>query len=128
MRLDEAGVSDQVKEHRLGATTAVVEAVYTQATDPADRAAADLMAEVFRPSLMAALNVSGSTRCSQVLHLELQQKTVVARSRVASNSAIAFTPTSCAYESRRVPVIWLAPVLRRPGRWAPVALSATPIR
>jgi integrase len=51
-RLDEAGVSDKVKEHRLGATKAVVEAVYTQATDPADRAAADLMGEVFRPSFM----------------------------------------------------------------------------
>jgi integrase len=51
-RLDEAGVSDKVKEHRLGATKAVVETVYTQATDPADRAAANLMGEVFRPSYM----------------------------------------------------------------------------
>jgi integrase len=51
-RLDEAGVSDKVKEHRMGATKAVVEAVYTQATDPADRAAADLIGEVFRPSFV----------------------------------------------------------------------------
>jgi integrase len=51
--LDEAGVSDKVKEHRTGATKMVVERVYAQATDPADRAAADLVGEMFKPSWAA---------------------------------------------------------------------------
>ncbi|HLH75034.1 MAG TPA: site-specific integrase [Chloroflexota bacterium] len=48
-RLDEAGVGDKIKERRMGATKAVVDRVYTQGTDPADRAAADLVGEILRP-------------------------------------------------------------------------------
>jgi hypothetical protein len=46
-------VGEKIKERRLRATNAVVNAVYTQGTDPADRLAADLMGEVFRPSWAA---------------------------------------------------------------------------
>jgi integrase len=48
--LDEAGVSRAVKQHRIGATEAVVEGIYTGVTDPSDRAAADRVGEMFRPS------------------------------------------------------------------------------
>ncbi len=47
--LDNVGVGDAVKEHRLGSSAQVIRSNYQQLVDPADRAAAEAIGEIFRP-------------------------------------------------------------------------------
>ena len=47
--LDNAGTGKAVKEHRLGSSETVIDRVYLHVVDPADRAAAEAIGEIFRP-------------------------------------------------------------------------------